>query len=139
MNLFCITRRLTDRLGRGNAMKNLLVNCTKKHALHGRIESIGCIDTTTNAEIRLTEAEAIQQIEAKAARFIVRDHKGHESVVDVEERGGGKFLITKRDHYTTDNLGALPECSSKPIVAPPPYRPVAPARSHCVRGDWKGL
>jgi hypothetical protein len=47
-------------------------------------------------------------------------------------------LITKRDHYTTDNLGSLPECSSKPIVVPP-YRPVPPARSHCVRGDWTRL
>jgi hypothetical protein len=120
-------------------MKTLLVNCTKKHALHGRIESIGCIDTTTSAEIRLTEAEAIHQIEAKTARFIVRDEKGHEVVVEVEERDGRKFLITKRDHYTTDNLGVLPECSSKPIVVPPPYRPVPPARSHCVGGDWKRL
>lgn len=120
-------------------MKTILITCAKKLAHHGRIESIGCIDTTTNAEIRFSEAEAIQQIEAKLAHFIVRDEKGHEAVVEVEERDGHKFLTTKRDHYTTDNLGKLPECSSKPIVVPPPYHPVQPARSHCVRGDWKGL
>lgn len=119
-------------------MKTYLVNCTKKHALHGRIESIGCIDTTTNTEIRLSEAEAIHKIEANTARFIVRDGKGHEAVVEIEERDGHKFLITKRDHYTTDNLGVLPECSPKPIVVPP-YRPVAPARSHSVRGEWRRL
>jgi hypothetical protein len=120
-------------------MNTFLVSCAKKHVLHGRIESIGCIDPTTNTEIRFTESEAIQKIEAKTARFIVRDERGHEAVVDVEERDGRKFLITKRDHYTTDNLGSLPECSSKPIVVPPPYRPVPPARSHSVHDDWKGL
>ena len=120
-------------------MKTFLVSCTKKHALHGRIESIGCIDPTTSAELRFTEAEAIRQIESRAVRFIVRDDKGHEAVVEVEERDGRKFLITKRDHYATDNLGLLPECSSKPIVGPPPYRPVQPARSHCVHGDWRRL
>jgi hypothetical protein len=120
-------------------MKTLLVNCTKKHALHGRIESIGCIDTTNSVEVRLTEAEAISQIESKTVRFVVRDEKGHEAVVEVEERDGHKVLITKRDHYTTDNLGSLPACSSKPIVVPPPYRPVQPARSHCLHGDWTRL
>ncbi|WP_158942130.1 DUF3892 domain-containing protein [Granulicella sp. S190] len=120
-------------------MKTFLVNCTQKHVQHGRIESIGCIDITTNTEVRLTEADAIHQIEAKLASFIVRDAKGHEAVLEVEERDGRKFLITKRDHFVTDNLGALPECASKPIVVPPPYRPVAPARSHGVHGNWELL
>jgi hypothetical protein len=35
---------------------------------------------------------------------------------------------------------AMPECKAKPVVAPPPYRPVSPARSHCRRsGPWGEL
>lgn len=120
-------------------MKTYLVTCKKKHAFHERIESIGCVDPTNGVEMRLNEEEAIKQIEAKAARFIVRDDKGHEATVEVEERDGSKFLITKCDSYITDNLLALPDCSSKPVVVPPPYRPVTPAHSHGVHHDWKRL
>lgn len=120
-------------------MKTFLVTCTKQHAIHQRIESIGCVDTATYAEVRFSEADAIAQIEAKAARFYVRDDKGNEAVVDVEEREGQKFLITKRDRVKTDNLKALPACSSSPIVVPPRPRPVQPAPSHQVCGDWSVL
>ena len=119
-------------------MKTFLVTCTQRHAQHGRIESIGCIDTTNFAELRFSEAEAIQLIETGAARFTVRDRSGHEAVVEVEKRDGQKFLITKRDQVVTDNLGLLPTCSSKP-VPPPSYNPVAPARSHPVHADWKQI
>ena len=120
-------------------MKTFLVTCTKRHALHERIESIGCIDTTTLTESRFSEAEAIKQIETRAACFSVRDERGNEAVVEVEEREGRKFLITKRDHVKTDNLQALPACSAVPIVVPPPSRPVPPARSHAVHANWELL
>jgi hypothetical protein len=115
------------------------VTCTERHSIHQRIISIGCNDATTGAQRRYSEEEAIRLIEAKTDVFVVRDQQGHEAILEVEERDGRKFLITKRDHYKTDNLSALPACTSKPIVAPPtqPYRPVTPARSHCVRAAWK--
>jgi hypothetical protein len=116
-------------------MKTYLITCKTKHALYERVESIGCVDTTTGAESRLSEDEAIRQIEAKTARFIVRDDQGHEATVEIEEREGRKYLITRRDPYTTDNLLAMPDCAAKPVVTPPPYRPVQPARSHCVHRD----
>ena len=122
--------------GIGNPMKTYLVMCTKKHAHHGRIESIGCVDSTTGAEFRLSESEAIQQIQSKIARFVTRDNKGHEAIVEWEERDGRKFLITKPDHFLSDNLSALPECSPRVIVPPPVYHPVAPARSHGVHRNW---
>jgi hypothetical protein len=113
-------------------MKVHLITCKTKHALYERVESIGCVDTTTGAEQRLSEDEAIRQIEAKLARFIVRDNMGHETTVEVDEREGRKYLITRRDRYITDNLLAMPDCSARPVVTPPPFRPVQPARSHCV-------
>lgn len=118
-------------------MTTYLVTCKTKHALYERIEAIGCVDPITGVETRFSEDEAIRQIEAGTARFIVRDDRGHEAAVEVEEREGPKFLITKRDGYKTDNLLWLPECSSKPVVFPPPYRPVTPARSHCVCSDFR--
>ncbi len=111
------------------------VTCKEKHALHERIISIGCTDLATGAKQRFSEDEAIQRIEAKTDVFIVKDDKGHEAIVEVEERNGRKFLITKRDDYITDNLLALPDCPAKRIVVPP-YRAVASAGSHCVRSGW---
>jgi Protein of unknown function (DUF3892) len=119
-------------------MKKYLVTCTNKHAQHERIESIGCVDPTSGVELHLSENEAIAQIEAKTIQLIVRDDRGHEATVEVEEREGRKFLITRRDRFKTDNLDALPRCSGKPIIAPQPYKPVVPARSHSVRNPWKG-
>jgi hypothetical protein len=120
-------------------MTKYVVKCKKKHAVEGRIEYIRCINHVTGEESRFDEDEAIKRIEAGVARFVVRDDSGHEAVVEVEEREGRKYLITRRDSVKTDNLLALPECSSKPVVVPPPHRPVKPARSHCVRTGWEGL
>lgn len=114
------------------------ITCKRKHAQFERVEAVGCIDRGTGAEVRLTEDEAIRRIEAKEAQFFVRDQKGHEACVEVEEREGRKYLVTRRDAYTTDNLLAMPECPAKPVVTPPPYRPVAPARSHCVHRSGGG-
>ncbi|MFC5864261.1 DUF3892 domain-containing protein [Acidicapsa dinghuensis] len=125
---------------KGNAMKTILVRCKSKSAPEGRIEAVGGIDAITGAELRISEDEAIRQIEAGETRFIVRDALGHQAVVEVERREGRKFLITRRDGIITDNLGALPDCQPKPIqVSPPPYRPVQPARSHSVGADWRSL
>jgi Protein of unknown function (DUF3892) len=113
-------------------MKVFQVQCKRKHSLYERIESIGCIDTTSGEECRFTEDEAIKLIESKAARFVVRDKRGDEAPVEVEEREGRKFLATKPDGIKSDNLLAMPECEAKKIVTPPAYHPVPPARSHCV-------
>jgi hypothetical protein len=117
-------------------MKVYLITCKTKHALYERVESIGCVDTVTGADSRLSEDEAIRQIEAKIARFIVRDDRGNEATVEIEEREGRKYLITRRDQLTTDNLLAMPDCAAKPVVTPPPFRPVQPARSHCAHRNW---
>lgn len=114
-------------------MKNYRITCKKKHAAHNEhIEEIGCIDLDTSAELRFSEHEAIRLIEAGQAAFVVRDAAGHEAPVYVDEREGRKYLITKRDGFTTDNLLALPNCASKPIYTPPgpPPRPVTPPRVH---------
>lgn len=113
-------------------MKTYRITCKKKHARFERVEEIGCIDLATRAEARFTEDEAVRLIESGAARFVVSDDRGNESVVLVEEREGRKFLATKRDGVTSDNLLAMPECSSKPVITPPlpPPRPVTPPRVH---------
>jgi hypothetical protein len=109
--------------------------CKRKHAQYERVEAIGCIDPATGAERRFTEDEAIRRIEAGTARFVVHDDRGNEAVVEIEEREGRKYLITRRDGIKTDNILAMPECPAKIAVAPPPpitYRPVRPAPSHAV-------
>lgn len=111
-------------------MKTYRITCKRKHAQFERIESIGCIDTTTGAETRFTEDEAISLIESQAAHFIVRDLDGNEADVEVEHRDGRKFLITRRDKVVTDNLLWLPECQPKPAPPPPTPRPVTPPRVH---------
>lgn len=115
-------------------MKTYRITCKKKHTRFERVEEIGCIDLATRAEARFTEDEAIRLIESGVAHFIVSDDRGNESVVQVEELEGRKFLATKRDGVTSDNLLAMPECSSKPVISPPlpPPRPVAPPRVHGV-------
>jgi hypothetical protein len=113
-------------------MQTFRVICKCKHALHQRIESIGCVDATSGTEHRFNEDEAIRLIEAGSARFLVRDDQGHEAAVEVEHREGRKCLVTKADHFKSDNLLFLPECEAKKVVVTPPYRPVVPARSHSV-------
>jgi hypothetical protein len=111
-------------------MTSYRIICKRKRAQFERIESIGCIDTTTGAEMRFTEDQAIELIESGAAHFIVRDAEGHEAEVEVEQREGRKFLITRRDRVVTDNLLWLPECQPQPIPTPPTPRPVTPPRVH---------
>jgi hypothetical protein len=120
-------------------MQKYQVTCISKHSLYERIESIGCIDTTNKTEHRFTEDEAIRRIENHEVCFHVLDANGDEALVEVEEREGRKYLITKKDGIKTDNLLALPACTAKKVVVPPPYRPVAPARSHAVRGSLEWL
>jgi hypothetical protein len=116
-------------------MKTYQITCKRKHAQFERVEAIGCIDAITGATVRFTEDEAIRQIESGTASFFVRDNRGHEAPVEVSERDGRKFLITRKDPVTTDNLLAMPECDAKPAFIPPPYRPVRPAASHAVHAD----
>lgn len=113
-------------------MKTYRITCKRKHAKFERVEAIGCVDPTTGAELRFSEDEAIQKIEDGTARFIVRDSKGNEAVVEVEERENRKFLITKRDGIRSDNLLSMPDCVSKVVSSPLPYRAVQPAPSHSV-------
>jgi hypothetical protein len=125
------------RPGSEAEMQTLRVICKRKHALHERIESIKCVDTTTGTEQQLSEDEAIRLIESGTARLVVRDDRGHQAAVEVEQREGRKFLITKPDDVRSDNLLALPECEARKIPTPPPYRPVTPARPHCAQAPWK--
>jgi hypothetical protein len=114
-------------------VKQYRITCKKKNPAHNdRVEEIGCIDLATSAETRFTEDEAIRLVESRQATFVVRDADGHEATVYIEEHAGRKCLITKRDEFTTDNLLALPDCVSKPIVTPPgpPPRTVTPPRVH---------
>jgi len=116
-------------------MKTYRITCKKKHAQYERVEAIGCVDPATGAEVRFTEDEAIRQIESGTVRFVVRDGQGREASVEVEERDGRKFLITKADGIKTDNLLAMPDCIPKVVPSPVPYRPVRPAGSHAVHSN----
>lgn len=120
-------------------MKIFQVICINKHSLYERIESIGCIDTTLNTQFYLSEDEAIRQIECRETSFIVFDAKGNQAFVEVEERGGRKFLITMKDGIKTDNLLALPTCTAKMTIVQHPYHPVTPARSHALHGVKRWL
>lgn len=95
-------------------MPAYFVSCREMNTSDERIIAVGCVREDTGSKQRFTEREAIHRIEAKTDTFRVKDSEGHIASVHVEERDGDKFLITKRDGVTTDNLGALPKCSAAP-------------------------
>ena len=118
-------------------MKTYRITCKRKHAQYERVEAIGCVDPATGAEERFTEDEAILQIESGVAGFVVRDSQGREASVEVEQRDGRKFLITRADGIKSDNLLAMPDCVTKAVPSPIHYRPVQPAGSHAAHSNPK--
>ena len=102
------------------------VTCREMNSSDERIAAISCVLADTGSKQRFTEDEAIHRIEHKLDTFRVKDSQGHVTTVEVEQREGRKFLITKRDGVKTDNLLALPKCSTASRIT-------SGAGSHCVR------
>ena len=59
---------------------------------------------------KLTQQEAIHQIETVGMVFFVRVAGDEVLIVVVESRYGNKFLKTEADGEATNNLLSLPEC-----------------------------
>jgi len=78
---------------------------------------ITCIITDNNGIVtigagsrRLSETEAIRRIENGDESFYVIDPEGDRAQVIVASRNGKKYLKTKSDKTTHDNLLFLPRC-----------------------------
>nr|WP_297297641.1 DUF3892 domain-containing protein [uncultured Methylovirgula sp.] len=87
------------------------VTCINKgpthHDPHTRIQAIGGVHN--GQHWKLTEAQAIAQIESRTYEFYV-SVKGHTVDVIVAIHLGRKYLKTRADDYSPDNLLSLPEC-----------------------------
>jgi hypothetical protein len=113
-------------------MASWRVTCKEKHSIYERIVAISCINDATGSTQRFLEDDAITRIEKHLDTFYDEDEKGHRVPVEVREREGRKFLITKRDGIREDNLLYLPDCATKKPTAPGTIRTVAAAGSHSV-------
>jgi hypothetical protein len=74
-----------------------------------RIRAIGGVNPD-GAHWRLSEAEAIEAIEANRWSFYVADPAGERAIVVAVSRYGSKYLKTAADQLQPDSLLALPEC-----------------------------
>ncbi len=113
-------------------MSSYRVTCKEKHSIYERIVAIGCVNEATGSTQRFLEDDAIRRIESDADSFYDEDAKGHRVPVEVREREGRKFLITKRDGIKEDNLLYLPDCPNKKPVGSGTIRTVSAAGSHSV-------
>jgi len=75
---------------------------------HERISAIGGINPN-NTRWKLSEDEAIRSIEIGKYGFYVSVN-GVAAEVEVAEHNGRKYLKTKPDGYSPNNLLNLPEC-----------------------------
>src|SRR5262249_2545882 len=94
------------------ATKTLQIQCINKSDRlnpHERIVHVGGYE---NGRWKLTQQEAIAQIERGGARFWVRPPGFKDSVWVVVRvsRFGHKFLKTEADREDENNLLSLPEC-----------------------------
>src|SRR5260370_32276417 len=94
-------------------MASYRVTCKEKHSIYERIVAVGCVNEATGSTQRFLEDDAINRIEKHIDTFYDEDAKGHRVPVEVREREGRKFLITKRDGFKEDNLLYLPDCPNK--------------------------
>jgi hypothetical protein len=60
---------------------------------------------------KITQPEAIRQIENRTESFYVHAHGHSVWAVVAVSRFGNKYIKTEPDHDTPDNLLSLPECT----------------------------
>lgn len=85
------------------------INKSDRTNIHERIVNIGGVKTDGN-RWKISEKEAISAIEANKWQFYVGQGVNKVDVIIAESAAGYKYLKTKNDTTTTNNLLSLPEC-----------------------------
>jgi hypothetical protein len=86
------------------------IKCINKDPREDRYHSITHVGGFGTSRWKITQADAIEKIERREWEFFTIGANGHETDVIVAERNGRKYLKTKADYDTPDNLLKLPEC-----------------------------
>jgi hypothetical protein len=87
------------------------INKTSRSSPHERIRDIGGVNSD-GSRWKLSENQAIQDIENGKYTFYVERPIGRRVNVVIAVRLGHKYLKTQADGEQPDNLLALPECPS---------------------------
>jgi hypothetical protein len=85
------------------------INKTPRSDPHLRISHIGGVNGD-GSRWRMAEDAAIRSIEVGEFEFYVERPAGHRIDVVVAQRYGRKYLKTRADAESPDNLLSLPEC-----------------------------
>jgi len=87
------------------------IKCINKNPRDDRYHSITHVGGYGTSPWKLTKEDAILKIERREWEFYTVSPSGHTVDVEVATREGRKYLKTKADRDTPDNLLSLPECS----------------------------
>lgn len=85
------------------------IKCINKNPREDRYNSITHVGGYTDRQWKITQDEAITYIERGEWEFYTFAN-GHRTEVFVASRNGRKYLKTRADYDTPDNLLSLPEC-----------------------------
>jgi len=85
------------------------INKSERYNPHERIKAIGGINSDGN-RWRLSQDEAIEGIEIGKYNFFVSINGRRVDVAIATSRYGNKYLKTRADQGTENNLLSLPEC-----------------------------
>lgn len=91
------------------AIRISCINKTNRSDPHQRIQAIGGVNND-ESRWKLTEEQAIAEIESGTYSSYVEQPSGHRVDVIVATRLGRKYLKTTADGEQPDNLLALREC-----------------------------
>lgn len=86
------------------------IKCINKNPREDRYNSITHVGGFVTSHWKLTKDDAIGKIERREWEFYTIGSDGHTTDVIVASRNGRKYLKTRADHDTPDNLLKLPEC-----------------------------
>ena len=86
------------------------IKCINKNPREDRYHSITHVGGFGTSQWKLTKEDAIRRIESREWEFYTVGTNGHETDVIVAVREGRKYLKTRADSDTPDNLLKLPEC-----------------------------
>ena len=85
------------------------INKSDRTNIHERIVNIGGINQDVS-RWKISQRDAISAIEANKWQFFVGQGLNKVDVIIAESAAGYKYLKTKNDTTTSNNLLSLPEC-----------------------------